>query len=69
MSSRNVLVHLLRGLCGFALLAGVLLYAGDIGWWALIPAAGALVCLGGCPMCWVIGLIATVMNRNSSCPL
>ena len=65
MSSRSVPIHMLRGLVGFALLAVALLYGGDIGWWALFPALGALVCLGGCPMCWLIGLIATVMDRNS----
>jgi hypothetical protein len=64
MSSRSIPFHLLRGLCGFGLLAIALLYGGDIGWWAVIPGLGALICLGGCPMCWVIGLVATVMDRK-----
>jgi len=65
MSSPTILIHLLRGACGFGLLALAILYGGDIGWWALIPAGGALFCLRGCPMCWFVGLIATVINRNT----
>lgn len=64
MSSKTVLGHLLRGVVGFGLLAIALLYGGDIGWWALMPAGGALFCLRGCPMCWFVGLIATVLDRK-----
>jgi len=32
---------------------------------ALLPLAAALVCLGGCPMCWIVGLIETILRRKS----
>jgi len=66
--SRSVAMHLLRGVLGFGFLAIALHYAPIIGWWALIPALAALVCFGGCPMCWTFGLIATVITgKPGSC--
>ena len=63
--SRSVAGHLVRGILGFGFLAIALLYAPVLGWWTLAPAAGALVCLRGCPMCWIVGLIETVLHRKA----
>ena len=64
--SPNVLFHILRGILGFGFLAITLQYAPDLGWWIAAPAIAALVCLGGCPMCWTVGLIETVLRRKTS---
>jgi hypothetical protein len=65
LGSRSVVVHILKGVLGFGLLAIALLYAPDLGWWAAVPLVGALVCFQGCPMCWTVGLIATVLRRET----
>jgi hypothetical protein len=63
--SKTVLGHIARGIAGFAFLAIVLGYGPELGWWTLIPAAGALAFLRGCPMCWTVGLVETVLHRRS----
>ena len=60
--SPSVKIHLLRGVLGFGFLAVALLYEPVLGWWTLFPAAGALVSLGGCPTCWIIGLAGSILN-------
>jgi hypothetical protein len=50
---------------GFGFLAVALTYASALGWWAVLPFAGALVCLRGCPMCWTVGLIETMLHRKT----
>ena len=60
--SRSVVPHLVRGIAGFGFLYIVLHYGPGLGWWTLAPAAAALVCLRGCPMCWTVGLIETVLD-------
>ena len=58
-------MHILRGILGLGFLAIALQYSSVLGWWTLLPAAGALICFGGCPMCWIVGLIETVVRRKS----
>ena len=65
LGSRSIAAHLSRGLAGFVLLAVALGYAPRLGWWTLVPAAGALAMFRGCPMCWVAGLVDTVLHRMS----
>lgn len=63
--SGSVAGHILKGILGFGFLAIALLYAPVLGWWTLVPVAGALVCFRGCPMCWIVGLVDTVLRRKS----
>jgi hypothetical protein len=63
--SRSIAGQIIRGTLGFGFLAIALLYAQQLGWWTLVPAIGALVCFGGCPMCWIVGLIETVLDRKT----
>ncbi len=63
--SGSVAVHVLKGVLGFGFLAIALQYASVLGWWTLVPVAGALVCFQGCPMCWIVGLIETVLRRKT----
>ena len=69
--SRTVLIHILRGILGLGFLAVALQYSSDLGWWVLAPLAAALICLGGCPMCWTVGLVATILQRKTrpACPI
>jgi hypothetical protein len=45
--SPSVKIHILRGIVGLGLLALAARYGSAMGWWTLIPAAGALAALGG----------------------
>ena len=47
LKSRTISGHLVRGVVGFGFLALVLVYGPPLGWWTLIPAAGALVAFRG----------------------
>ncbi len=64
--SRSVALHLFRGALGFGLLAIALLYPSKLGWWALTLIAGALVSFRGCPMCWTVGLMETLLHRKTN---
>lgn len=64
--SPNILFHILRGILGFGFLAIALQYAEDLGWWTAVPVIAALICLGGCPMCWIVGLVETALRRKPS---
>ncbi|HUI77028.1 MAG TPA: hypothetical protein VLY24_03905 [Bryobacteraceae bacterium] len=73
--SPSVKIHMVRGLVGFALLAVTFFAAPAFGWWALIPGVGALVSLGGCPTCWIVGLAGSILDDkpialclDGSCP-
>jgi len=63
--SRGIAIHFVRGIAGFGFLYIALHYGPALGWWALAPTAAALACLRGCPMCWTVGLIETVLDRTS----
>jgi hypothetical protein len=63
--SRSIAIHFLKGIAGFGFLYIALHYGPDLGWWALAPLAAALICFRGCPMCWTVGLIETVLDRKT----
>jgi len=64
--SPSIKVHLLRGVAGFAFLAMALHYGPVWGWWTVLPAVAALLCLGGCLMCWIVGFAGTILNGEST---
>jgi hypothetical protein len=64
LKSRSVTAHVVRGVLGFGFLALAIMYAPRLGWWTLAPAAAALVCFRGCPTCWTVGLLETVLHRK-----
>lgn len=63
--SSSIAAHFARGIAGFGFLYLVLRFGPALGWWTLAPAAAALACLRGCPMCWTVGLIETVLDQKS----
>ncbi|CAN95131.1 MULTISPECIES: hypothetical protein [Sorangium] len=61
--SRSLVEHLARGaICLAALVASVLVARASL-WLAMALLPVALVAVGGCPMCWTLGLIQMVRAR------
>jgi hypothetical protein len=61
--SRSLVEHLARGaICLAALVASVLVARASL-WLAMALLPVALVAVGGCPMCWALGLIQMVGAR------
>ncbi len=62
-ASKSVLEHVLRGFVGvLSLVAAVLLGATHF-WIAILAVLVALVAFRGCPMCWTVGLIETILPK------
>jgi hypothetical protein len=59
--SRTIVLHLLRGAAGLACLYGVLATIGRTWWPSIILLPAAVFFLRGCPMCWTMGLIETIV--------
>ncbi len=64
IASRTVPRHLLRGAVGAALLAWAVGSASVHPILAITTSLSALVALRGCPLCWTIGLVETVIHRR-----
>jgi hypothetical protein len=67
-ASRTIGQHLLRGLVGgIAFVIAVPLFFLGEGWLAMTGAAVfgvvAVLALRGCPLCWTVGLVETVIHR------
>ena len=59
--NRTIGLHLLRGALGLAALGGSLSTMNRTMWPSLLLLPAALLLLKGCPMCWTIGLIETIV--------
>ncbi|HKO94009.1 MAG TPA: hypothetical protein VJU61_22800 [Polyangiaceae bacterium] len=65
--SRSVGVHLARGVTGLGL-GTLALYIHEVSpVLALGALIGAVVLLRGCPMCWIVGLVETLLRRGKTC--
>lgn len=62
-ASKSLTEHLLRGGVGAALIVLALLVAPSEPIVSIAALALALVSLRGCPTCWTIGLVQTVVAR------
>lgn len=62
-ASKSLLEHLVRGIVGI----GAFVASGPLAvthpWLALALIPVAFVALRGCPMCWTVGLVQTVLAR------
>ena len=56
--------HLLRGAAAAALLAWAIVHQTAHPWLSLGAGVAALVALRGCPMCWTVGLVATLSGPS-----
>lgn len=63
-ASRTVTRHMARGVVGAILIAMVVGRAPNQPVLTLMAALGALVAFRGCPMCWSVGLVETVLRRH-----
>lgn len=61
-ASMSLTGHLLRGAAGIFLLYWAIRHQSETGL-SLTAALGALVAFRGCPVCWTVGLIETVLNK------
>ena len=60
--SKSIGIHLVRGLGGFGLLAAAFSGRLPLGAEILLGGCGVFL-LRGCPMCWAVGLVETVLNK------
>jgi len=67
-ASKSILEHLVRGTIGLAGLAAGMLLLPAHPWLSLSLFPVALVALRGCPMCWTVGLVQTVVARMKGKP-
>ena len=67
-ASRSVAEHVARGVGAAALIVLAIRLADSGGWLAAggAPASliGALVLMRGCPTCWIVGMIGTIIDRS-----
>jgi hypothetical protein len=61
--NRNVLLHLAKGIGGFAALWAALATMNTNLWTSLVLIPLSLYLLRGCPICWTIGLFETIAIR------
>lgn len=60
LASKSVPRHLARGALGFGLIGLAIAFTTSVGPVALLLAPFGLVALGGCPTCWIVGLVQTM---------
>jgi hypothetical protein len=60
LASKSVAHHLARGAFGFGLIGLAIALTTRVGPASLLLAPLGLVALGGCPTCWIVGLVQTV---------
>lgn len=56
--------HLMRGAVAAALLAWAIVNQATDTWLSLGAGVAALVVLRGCPMCWTVGLVETLLQHR-----
>ena len=62
-ASKTIGGQLLRGAIAAALIAWAVVHQMSHPVFALTARAAALVAMRGCPLCWTLGLVATVVER------
>jgi hypothetical protein len=62
-ASKTISAHLARGAIGIAALATAFSAANTHPWLALAALPLAFIAFRGCPTCWTLGLIQTVVAR------
>jgi hypothetical protein len=62
-ASRTLVEHLARGALGLGALALSVALGTEAPWLLALTLPVALLALRGCPMCWTVGLIETVVAK------
>ena len=63
LASRTIVEHLARGIIGAGALAGAAVWTASYPFLWLLAIPVALVAFRGCPMCWTMGLVETVIAQ------
>jgi hypothetical protein len=63
--TKPLMIHLVRGVIGIALLIAAFSLAGSLPIVALLLGVGALVAFRGCPTCWLAGLFEVATTKKS----
>jgi hypothetical protein len=63
-ASVNLLEHLARGAVGIAALGAAIAIAAEQPWPSLMLGGVALLAFRGCPVCWTVGLVETIVRRQ-----
>lgn len=64
-ASQTLTGHLLRGTVALGLLYAAISQQHAYPEWAVVAGVLALVVMRGCPVCWTVALVETVMQRFS----
>lgn len=67
-ASKTLTEHVARGVVGIAALAASVLLSTSHPWSSVLAVPVALIALRGCPMCWTLGLVQTVMAKLQGRP-
>ena len=62
-ASKTITAHLMRGLIAAALIAWAVVHQMSHPVFALTAGVLAVVAMKGCPLCWTLGLAATIVER------
>ena len=66
-ASASLLGHLLRGAVAIGLLGWAIQQQAHPAL-SLLAAAGALIAFRGCPICWTVGLVETIVQKAKGSP-
>lgn len=61
--NKNLWLHLLRGVVGFAAMSMSLATVNQVWWPSLVLMPLALWMFKGCPICWTVGLLETLAHK------
>jgi hypothetical protein len=64
LATQTLSGHLIRGVAAFALLCVAVGQQHAHPGWSVLAGLLALVALRGCPACWTIGLVETILQRQ-----
>jgi hypothetical protein len=67
--SRTITHHLVRGLIGAGAVTWMLFESEVHPWLSLMAIPVALLAFRGCPMCWTLGLVETVIAKIRGKPI
>jgi hypothetical protein len=65
-ASKTIAAHIFRGVIGAGLIAWAVLHQSSDPAFAVGAGVVALVAMRGCPLCWTLGLVATIGERIRS---
>jgi len=62
-ASKTIAAHIVRGAIAAGLISWAVLHESSEPAFAVAAGVVALVAMRGCPLCWTVGLVATISER------